>query len=133
MLPVCQRGGRQRTLDDVHEQCKAGQSDRLRGISRVPIGPNLPTARSSLSRSSALRYRQRARLQCSEQAKYLSPACLYRLARFGTKVRKPPGPGQGGSGWPGDPGRLRDSGGACGVEYLGRDSNRSRAARASQQ
>ena len=44
---------------------------------------------------------------------------------------KPPGAGQpGGSAWPGDPGRLWDSGGA---EYWGRDSSRSRAARASQQ
>jgi len=35
--------------------------------------------------------------------------------------------------WLADPGRLCDSGGACGVEYRGRDSIRSRAARASQQ
>jgi hypothetical protein len=41
-----------------------------------------------------------------------------------------------GTGWPGEPGRLCDSGGAGeigGAEYRGRDKNRSRAARASQE
>lgn len=65
-------------------------------------------------------------------------ACVVRCGQLDhaqwSKLHKPPGPGQqGGSAWLGDPGRLCDSGGARGAEYRGRDSNRSRAARASQQ